>query len=688
MFLALKEEHKYSFSLIEDFFSDSHQDIFNIYGGIIEDNICYNSTDYEIKIRIVFYELLHPELINRKIVKEFETLFLQAYFIINNTLKTEYYDYEMSIHNNNMCKPRIYDTSYLESDKLKTKLYNYQKNNIAFMKKTEENGVDVEFNHDILFFFDNGITYNFNKNEFIESGQKEIHKIYGGIICDSHGLGKTYPMLTISVDNLDIKTLILVPDHIIDHWIDQFKKHIVIPYEKLYDKITIVSFTDFEKSKIPNNYDRVIIDEIHELERKYQSVRNKILTYTFKYRWGLTATPFITEESLYFISIFLTGAKYINQRIVNEPRIQTSFMQLFIKNTHENTYNEVKLQKLNIHNQLVYLDHTQQTIYDTEKKTMNGTLNLRHLLCDIESTFNNNQNNSLTPSELKKTILIHYKTEYETRNEELEVLKSQQKNLIETYTINKSILDVHTFNERINHYEMLISDKEKDVRNYKTAYEYFNSNINTIEKIVTSDGETLLADENCGICLNTYTPPISYIKQCGHFFCKECFDYLSSINRNNVKCPICRKENGDILIVNNIVDINSSSKTQEVINILQKTNNRFLIFTQFPKIIPSLLIKLTRNNISAIEYNVFKKTANKDDCQVIILSSETNASGIDMSFISNIIIFEPFENEYYCQEIEKQLIGRCYRIGQTNEVNVYRYICKDTIEEEIYSKFI
>jgi SNF2 family DNA or RNA helicase len=96
---------------------------------------------------------------------------------------------------------------------------------------------------------------------------------------------------------------------------------------------------------------------------------------------------------------------------------------------------------------------------------------------------------------------------------------------------------------------------------------------------------------------------------------------------------------------------------------------------------------LCANDIVALTYKEFASASQevKDATQVIILSSTANASGIDLSFIHNVIIMEPFENYIYGKEIEKQLIGRVHRINQIHKVNVYRLIIKNTIEEEIYS---
>jgi len=75
----------------------------------------------------------------------------------------------------------------------------------------------------------------------------------------------------------------------------------------------------------------------------------------------------------------------------------------------------------------------------------------------------------------------------------------------------------------------------------------------------------------------------------------------------------------------------------------------------------------------------------QDSTQIIILSSTQNASGIDLSFINNVIIIEPFANYLYGREIEKQLIGRVHRINQCRDVNVYRLIMRNTIEQQIYN---
>jgi SNF2 family DNA or RNA helicase len=94
---------------------------------------------------------------------------------------------------------------------------------------------------------------------------------------------------------------------------------------------------------------------------------------------------------------------------------------------------------------------------------------------------------------------------------------------------------------------------------------------------------------------------------------------------------------------------------------------------------------LNKKNISTVNFIEYSSGAN--DSPVLLLSSESNAEGINLSMFDKLIIFEPFEDHMYSKEIEKQLIGRIHRVGRIKRVDVFRLITNKTIEEEIYSQF-
>jgi SNF2 family DNA or RNA helicase len=145
---------------------------------------------------------------------------------------------------------------------------------------------------------------------------------------------------------------------------------------------------------------------------------------------------------------------------------------------------------------------------------------------------------------------------------------------------------------------------------------------------------------------------------------------------------MCRQNinSDDTILVKSITEINNSPKMHKIIELISMSAKKFIIFTQF-NILDKIKLYLTNNDIISSTFNEYTI-----DTQVLLLSSAQNAEGIDLSTFDNIIIFEPFEDHIYSNEIEKQLVGRIHRIGRKDIVNVYRFITSGTIEEDIYAK--
>lgn len=80
---------------------------------------------------------------------------------------------------------------------------------------------------------------------------------------------------------------------------------------------------------------------------------------------------------------------------------------------------------------------------------------------------------------------------------------------------------------------------------------------------------------------------------------------------------------------------------------------------------------------------------NSDKYNIIMLSSRNAASGINLTVANEIVLIEPvYGNNEYRKNIENQAIGRCARIGNTQTINVNRFIINDTIESDIYNGMI
>lgn len=669
-----------NFTPLLGFFTQEVAEFFDVYGGqyIIKD-------DMEYKIRLYFYKIKKSELINSELIQKFNNIFKQSYFINNNILDVDYHEYRLSLFLQKLDESKFYNLSYVGNTYCRTRLYNYQRHNISELLRFHNNGVQINFDDDLLMFFDNDIIYNFSQNNFIDKSHIPQNEIFGGIVMDEPGTGKTIQFIVYLLESIknftnDDVAIVLTPNNDIKkHWFDEFKKHISNPIESF--PIMIQTFTEFT-NKINKSINILVIDEIHTLwSSKKCECFDMVLDCNAKYRWGLSATPFVAHDSLFNIIKYLTGKKFKNERIAHIPYIQNKFMERFLKNTKANTKDEYPWPDITINNVKLKFDKIQQDVYDTESKLNASIYNLRLLACQLQLMYDN-VSQLVTPKELKEYVNSHYRSLYENEVYKLKELEEQYQNIV----LNNMNFKENEYVQRCEHYSNLIKTQKHEVEKFKIAYEYHEKSSNSIIK--NFNGEDIDTDDVCIICLCAHELPICYLNNCGHYFCKSCIDASFKYNANNIRCPVCRRDADkfSMMIVNDKTEIIESSKIKYIIEMLKSSDFRIIIFTQFTKIIDCLITKILKTGISIKKFSEYKINTDPN-CRVVLLSSEENAAGIDLTEFNRVIIFEPFEDSTYCREIEKQLIGRVHRQGQTKNIEVYRLIIENTIEEKIYGKF-
>jgi SNF2 family DNA or RNA helicase len=67
---------------------------------------------------------------------------------------------------------------------------------------------------------------------------------------------------------------------------------------------------------------------------------------------------------------------------------------------------------------------------------------------------------------------------------------------------------------------------------------------------------------------------------------------------------------------------------------------------------------------------------------VFLLTTQCGGVGITLNGADRVVIFDPAWNP----AVDAQAVDRCYRVGQTRDVIVYRFITCGTIEEKVYRK--
>ena len=686
---------------------------------------CYvEYEEFEHKIKILFYkvnncELLTPSIIAGSSSKNILTSIHRTINLKNNLLQEydKYFNAELDNIIRFMSEPRYYDLKNIYIEDLERKLINnslmnypleeilniplfdYQKDNINWMLKLETNPIYEYISSDKLFFFPDGRIYNYTKNSFIKNEERELVKFKGGIILDNVGIGKTVQLLSLALLKTDITTLILVPDHLETHWNLQFKKHFNIC---LPNFIKIITYSKFISYDI-DNYDRIIVDEIHEL---YSNPEYKqILECTFKtgckYKWGISATPFPVPNSIFNLIKFLTEKDLYYPNLDRYNHYYQTYYKIFRKNTLENIVKEIKLPNISEHNIILEFNEQERILYDAEVQANSNCdiYFLRKCCCDIMINFGDLIPIAISLSEFNKFVLDDYKIKYIEERYKLEKYIEFYNNCINALEKirNEKLLNINlNLNSNINldllkdinekeltvnieHYKIKINEKEVVVANRKQAYDYLNSKINEINK-------------QCPICLGEITDGDNYdVPECGHICCSECMKFWITCNSS---CTICKKNitKDKIYTITNLnqIKLKYSTKIDKLLEIISNSSNpneKYIIYTQFDNLIQKIYEILNIQKIGCIKFEnskqieEFKTNISK---RILIISSVKNASGIDLSFVPNIIIFEPIIGDtLFLRDVEKQIIGRIYRINQIKDINVYRFIIKNTIEEYI-----
>lgn len=133
----------------------------------------------------------------------------------------------------------------------------------------------------------------------------------------------------------------------------------------------------------------------------------------------------------------------------------------------------------------------------------------------------------------------------------------------------------------------------------------------------------------------------------------------------------------------------SSGKFIEVTRLMQNLihKHKVLIFSSFVKHLDLFKQYFEQENM---EYayltgttqnreEVIKKFQEKESCKVFLISIKAGGVGLNLTKADYVFILDPWWNP----AIENQAISRAHRIGQKNNVNVYRFITEKTIEEKI-----
>jgi SNF2 family DNA or RNA helicase len=271
--------------------------------------------------------------------------------------------------------------------------------------------------------------------------------------------------------------------------------------------------------------------------------------------------------------------------------------------------------------------------------------------------------------------------------------------------------------DKIQKTQQTINTLDKSVTGYEARKKMLENIISSCQFILNCfKSEIKISDESCPICRCEFDDPV--VTECGHNFCYECITEVLNIQSYKRECPICRKGISSSQIFK-LEDVeNKKEAIDELVykygtkiakliklskQILLEKNSKIIIFSEWDRLLSMIGTILKNNDISNVfcKGNVHQRNAaitafrkdskkkSKINARVIMLSTEHAASGTNLTDASHIIFMESHMGEFgNVKAMEDQAIGRAVRLGQENQVNVYRLIMKNTIEEDIFNKYL
>lgn len=129
-----------------------------------------------------------------------------------------------------------------------------------------------------------------------------------------------------------------------------------------------------------------------------------------------------------------------------------------------------------------------------------------------------------------------------------------------------------------------------------------------------------------------------------------------------------------------------NSKAEKAYEIIEKANDKVIIFTEYRASQAYLQAFLHSKGITSVLFNgQFNKSKRewmkqlfKEQAQVLI-ATESGSEGINLQFCHHVINYDLPWNPMKLE----QRIGRVHRLGQTSDVHIYNFAIKHTIEDAI-----
>jgi len=139
-------------------------------------------------------------------------------------------------------------------------------------------------------------------------------------------------------------------------------------------------------------------------------------------------------------------------------------------------------------------------------------------------------------------------------------------------------------------------------------------------------------------------------------------------------------------LIEKINAVTTNAKAEKALELIQTINDKVIIFTEYRATQLYLQWFLQQHGISSVPFRGGFKRGKKDWMKElfktraqVLIATEAGGEGINLQFCHHVINYDLPWNPMRLE----QRIGRVHRLGQTNDVYIYNFAVKDTVEEHV-----
>jgi SNF2 family DNA or RNA helicase len=503
---------------------------------------------------------------------------------------------------------------------------------------------------------------------------------------------------------------------------------VVVASFSLFDNKNYLSQDYFRLNQI--HWRRVIIDEGHEVllhthKKRAEDLRISTAIFSIKsdFRWICTGTPLpAVESSLQAVLSYLNNLGHNEMspllRNINHEDYMRLMEMVFHRNTRQSIKEQISIPKHRETVEFLEFTKTERAIYDSiDPADVTRKLQVCTNLSVSETDNEIIGGNILNLSQVTKAMGAYYMKNCDGLESNIESSTRKIKQIEE---------------ERDEQILILEEDGDKDqiarvktsARNrIKTLFEHIKeSQLNLIEyrkQLQTFRSLDLdhISRSTCPVMGMKLKGKVA-ITPDGYYYSMKGVELLFLGNRKVAKCACTRKpiQLESLTFVDTSAkptmppgqseeeDVERSkwgTKMSHVVNKLRQLfqpadqDAKVIIFSQWQKMLLLMSKALNDCNINHVfcrgNVHMMSKSIRlfKTDpkTRVILLSSDSCNSGSNLTEASYVFLIDAVSGDIeHAKMAETQAIARTCRIGQIKEVQVYRFVISNSIEEEYYKK--